>query len=334
MLTIKMDVHLHDLLRLCRKARLPLLFTGRHGIGKSEFFEEHAAVAEIGCIVRDLSLMEPVDLVGLPQVEDGRTVFRSPSFLPADGVGLLVFEELNRAPRHVQTPCLELCTRRRLNDYQLPAGWLIVAAVNPAGGDYDVDELDPALLSRFVRIGLEADRDGWLAWAKEHEVHADVLDYVASDPAVFAEPESNPRAWKHVSDLLRANAKVKAPDHLLQAAVAGKVGPERAAAFRCFCKTRVRPLAAREVFTSYGEHRAAVRKWIKKDGHLDLVRGTLLAVQKHLQSAHAFEAVQNDLAAWKNLSRFLHDLPGDLTEQARQFFAEREYAFPVKEAAK
>jgi len=84
---------------------------------------------------------------------------------------------------------------------------------------------------------------------------------------------------------------------------------------------------------AYGEHRTAVRKWVKEDGKLDLVRGTLLAVQKHLQSAHAFEAVQGDTVAWKNLSRFLRDLPGDLREQARQFFAEREYPFPVKEAA-
>ncbi len=333
MLTVKVGTDVHDILRLCRKARLPVLISGRHGIGKSELFEEYAAAEEIGCVVRDLSLMEPVDLVGFPQVEDGRTVFRPPSFLPSGGAGLLVFEELNRASRQVQTPCLELCTRRRFNDYQLPPGWLIVAAVNPAGGDYDVDELDPALLSRFVRIGLEADRDSWLGWAKGHDVHADVLGYVGSDPAVFAEPESNPRAWKQVSDLLKANAKVKAPEHLLQAAVAGKVGPERAAAFRCFCKTRIRPLSAREVFAAYAEHRTAVRKWAEEDGHLDLVRGTLLAVQKHLQSAHAFGAVQSDPAAWKNLSRFLRDLPGDLREQARQFFAEREYPFPVKEVA-
>jgi len=331
MLNIKMGEHLHDLLRLCRTARSPLLFTGRHGIGKSEFFEEHAAAENIGCIVRDLSLMEPVDLVGLPQIEGGRTVFRPPSFLPSDGQGLLVFEELNRAPRHVQTPCLELCTRRRLNDYHLPTGWLIVAAVNPSGGDYDVDELDPALLNRFIQIGLEADRDGWLEWAKENEVHPDVVEYVGSDLTVFSEPDSNPRAWKHVSDLLQASTKLKTPDHLLQAAVAGKVSPERAAAFQCFRKTRGKPLTAREVIDAYGAHRAAVRSWGKKEGHLDLVRGTLLAVQKHLQSAHAFEAVQNDPAAWKNLSRFLLDLPGDLKQQARKFFEEREYEFPSKE---
>lgn len=330
MLTIKMGNDAQDLLRLCRRSRLPALVVGRHGIGKSELFEQYAAAENIGCIVRDLSLMEPVDLVGLPQVEDGRTVFRPASFLPRDGKGLLVFEELNRAPRHVQTPCLELCTRRRLNDYALPPGWLIVAAINPPGGDYDVDELDTALLSRFVRIGLEADREGWLAWAKENKVHPDVLEYVGSDPLVFSEPDSNPRSWKQVSDLLNANAKLKIADHLLQAAVAGKVSPERAAAFQCFRKTRVKPLTAREVFGSYAEHRTVVRAWGGKEGHLDLVRVTLLSVLKHLQSTHAFETVRHEQAAWRNLTRFLRDLPGDLKEQAREFFDEREYPFPVK----
>jgi hypothetical protein len=111
-------------------------------------------------------------------------------------------------------------------------------------------------------------------------------------------------------------------------AVAGKVGPERAASFLAFVRTRVRPLTAREVVTGYGRCRAAVREWAKQEGHIDLVRGSLLALQKHLQSLHAFREVENDPAAWKNLTNFLEDLPGDLREEARRFFRERGYRFP------
>src|SRR5262249_44530712 len=144
---------------------------------------------------RDLSLMEPVDLVGMPRIESNRTVFCPPSFLPAGGEGVLLFEELNRASAAVRTPCLELCTRRRFNDYRLPDGWSIAAAVNPAGGDYHVDELDLALVSRFVRVTVEAGLTEWVTWAREHEVHKDVIDYAESDTSIFEDPQSNPRSW-------------------------------------------------------------------------------------------------------------------------------------------
>src|SRR5256885_3093470 len=56
------------------------------------------------------------------------------------------------------------------------------------------------------------------------------------------------------------------------------------------------------------------RSW-PPEGRLDLVRGTLLALQKHLQCAFAFEAVRDDPQAWACLTRFLGDLPGDLRVQ-------------------
>ena len=139
-----------DVINLACGADQPVLLIGRHGIGKSSFFEQAADRRGIGLIVCDLSLMEPVDLVGIPSINDnGRTVYAPPSFLPTDGTGLIVFEELNRAPRYVQVPCLQLLTARRLNDYALPPGWLPCAAIND-GEEYQVDDLDVAILSRFL----------------------------------------------------------------------------------------------------------------------------------------------------------------------------------------
>jgi hypothetical protein len=330
MRTVKVGPELHAIIRLCRKARLPLLIEGPRGIGKSQLLHEHAREENIGCIVRDLSLMEAVDLAGMPRIEGNRTIFCPPAFLPTDGEGLLVFEELNRAPPHVRTPCLELCTQRRLNDYPLPDGWAIMAAVNPFGGDYEVDELDLALLSRFVRVTAVADRESWLRWGRENQVHKDVLIYVESDPTVFDDPESNPRSWVHVSDLLNANRELRVGEPLLQIAVAGKVGPERAASFFAYLKKRIRPLTAQEILTGYSRYQATLQSWVEQEGRLDLVRGSLLAVQKYLQVSYIYEKVASDPAAWKNLTRFFRDLPGDLREQARHDFKERGYRFPLK----
>src|SRR5690606_34508179 len=119
------------------------------------------AVKEMGyeLVIRDLSLMEGPDLSGLPYFKDGRTHYAAPSFLPLDGKGLLWFEEVNRAPRHVIAPCFELLTSRRLNDYTLPPGWTVGFAINGAhhAEGYLVEELDPALLSRFMKLTIVPD---------------------------------------------------------------------------------------------------------------------------------------------------------------------------------
>jgi MoxR-like ATPase len=314
------------LTKLLYEADRPFLLVGRHGVGKSEILERAAAELDINYICRDLSLMEPPDLVGLPRLDGPVTRFIPPSFLPAGGRGLLVFEELNRCQSFMRTPALQLLTARSLNDYMLPAGWLPVAAINPPEEGYEVTDLDQALLSRFVRIDVEPDRGEWLAWARDNRVHADIITYVDMDETIFDTPESNPRSWKYASDVLHAAAKAMAPREALREAIAGVVGPARAAAFFRAIAGDESPLTADDVL-SYPKHGPRLRGWVK-DGRLDLVRGSLLAVQKRLQSQGHYDEVRGNIVAWKNLGRFLGDLPGDLREQAAVYFKDRGYNVP------
>ena len=163
MMPIKAGKPLVELTRLCYEADQPLLLVGRHGVGKSVLLAQAAAELGIDYLCRDLSLMEPPDLVGLPRLDGPVTRYSPPSFLPAGGKGLLVFEELNRCPPYMRAPCLQLLTGRVLNDYTLPAGWVPMAAINPADQGFEVDDLDPALRSRFVQAFVEPDREEWLA---------------------------------------------------------------------------------------------------------------------------------------------------------------------------
>lgn len=317
-----------DIAKLCYTANRPLLLQGPHGIGKSEILKQAADELGIGFICRDLSLMEPPDLVGLPKANGKTTQFLPPEFLPRKGNGFLAFEELNRCQQFMQAPCLQLMTARTLNDYCLPVGWLPVAAINPANGPYEVTDLDAALLSRFVQIDLIADHREWLNWARNNGIHSSVLQYVRSDSTVFNNTESNPRAWKYLSDIVSAfDADGKTPDQALRAAVIGTVGPKRGAAFLKFFRGADRPLTAEEVLTSYAQQRKLVLGWIKK-GQLDLVKATLLAVKKHLQPKREYEDAKAARKQWSNLTRFIYDLPGDLRDDAKEFFDERQYTFP------
>jgi hypothetical protein len=321
--TLKAGRPLVELVKLCFVARRPPLLVGAHGVGKSELLAQAATELGIGYICRDLSLMEPPDLVGMPKLDGGVTHFCPPAFLPTDGKGLLVFEELNRCPSYMRGPCLQLLTARSLNDYVLPPGWLPCAAINPSGADagYDVHELDEALLSRFVRVGVAADREEWLAWAEARGLHRDVLGYVASDPRIF--DDTNPRAWAGVSDLLRAAERAGGGKGALEVAIAGTVGEKRGIAFREFRKHGVATLPeAGELLANYRRHRDQVRAWADQ-GKTDLLDSLAHRAKLLLQPRDGYEKVRKDPTLWKALGAFLSDLPSDLAGGVREFLRER-----------
>jgi hypothetical protein len=327
-ITVAAGRPLLEILNLCYEASRSVLLKGGTGVGKSTLLESFAQRKKIGFICRDLSLMEPPDLVGLPKIQNGMTSFLAPEFLPRKGKGIFDLEEVNRAPEYMRAPCLQLLTARCLNDYRLPEGWLPVACINPAEDGYDAAELDPALLTRFVQINVVPSREEWVAWARENKIHDQVIAYVESDPGVFDSPLSNPRSWSYVSDLLLADLKLSTDPALLRAAVAGCVGPERATAFFGFVKNGVRPLRADEILFAYRSRRKVLQSWVA-DGKLDLVEATMLNVEKYLQARSDFQSVQDQPSAWKSLGRFLSDLPGDLRARAEEFFGERQYDLPA-----
>jgi len=124
-----------------------------------------------------------------------------------------MLEELNRAEIPVMQPALQLLSARRLHDYTLPAGWFCVAAINPDDGDYQVNELDPAMRSRFLQLTVRAERSAWLDWAVKANVHPIVRGVVETyEDALDQAP---PRSWAYVSDLLH----VLSPEELRDASL-------------------------------------------------------------------------------------------------------------------
>jgi len=323
MLTIAAGDPLIELLTLAYQANVPVLLHGRHGVGKSELLTQAAARLGIVAVVRDLSLMEPPDLTGLPRVgEEGRMHYAVPAFLPHTGCGLLVFEELNRCPRYMQAPCLQLLTARQLNDYTLPVGWLPCAALNDAADGYFAEELDPALLSRFLQVKVVPDVTEWVRWARLHQVHARIIDFVDNSPGIFDDAVANPRAWLRASQLLAVWERSERSQTLLAAALAGVLNERWALAFlQVYSDTR-RPLRPDEIIEAYPAHQAAMCQWISQ-GHLDVVAASLEVLKRHLQPQRAYDALVRDASHKAHVEAFFVDLPADLQRQVRAWLDER-----------
>jgi hypothetical protein len=320
-----------ELLSLAYRADIPALLIGSHGLGKSEVTAAAAAALGIDCISRDLSLMEPPDLVGLPKIREtpsgSVTTFLPPDFLPRGPGrgGFLLLEEINRAPRYMQACCLELLTSRRLNGYALPKSWLPVACINPKAEGYAVDLLDAALRSRFMQIPVCASVDSWTTWASANGIHPQVIEYVASVPDALDESKggSNPRSWTYASRTLQAAGAdlfERSPDTIVTA-LAGLIGPVHTTALLRLIYGTETALTPADLAHDWPAAKATMKRW-QKQGRIDLLGASMRAVLQWLRPDGVADMVRDDATLLRAVQGFFKALPGDLAEQAKSWLLE------------
>ena len=132
-----------------------LVLVGNHGIGKSEILTDYFSGKGMKVVPLFLGQMsDPGDLIGIPNRNDttGKTEFMPPYWFPLDGKPVVLFlDELNRARPEVLQTIMDLALNRTLAGRRLPDGSRIISAVN-AGDQYQLTDLDPALVSRFNRF--------------------------------------------------------------------------------------------------------------------------------------------------------------------------------------
>lgn len=221
-----------------------LMLTGEHGIGKSETLTEYFAGKGMKVVPLFLGQMsDPGDLIGIPSQNEstGKTDFMPPYWFPLDGKPIVLFlDELNRARPEVLQTIMDLALNRRLAGRELPEGSRIIAAVNE-GDQYQLTDLDPALVSRFNVYSFQPTSQEWLLWAEKAGVDGRVRRFIEDnslwldrnpdqkendDTGLDKTPDR--RAWKRVSDVIRGTDTVTL---VHQKMIAGIVGPKAALAF-------------------------------------------------------------------------------------------------------
>jgi hypothetical protein len=219
--------------------RRPCFLWGPPGSGKSSIVRRAAEQAQLELLDLRAVLLDPIDLRGLPRIENQTACWCPPSFLPKDGQGLLFLDELAQAPPLVQAACLQLTLDRRVGEYELPEGWNVIAASNRQEDRAGTHRLISPLLNRFIHLDLEINPDDWQEWAVQANVAAEVRSFLRYRPNLLFQFEPNalarsfptPRSWEFVSQVL-----ARTPPELLHAVVAGCVGAGPAAEFAGFCQ--------------------------------------------------------------------------------------------------
>lgn len=295
-----------------------IMLRAKHGVGKSSVIKQCAT--ENGMSYHDvrLSQCEVGDIKGLPLLDEkaGTTRFLKPYWWPRDmaSKGILFFDELNRASKDVLQAVFEICLDRRLDGEALPEGWRVVAAIN-ADDDYDVAELDPALLDRWFIIDFDPSPKEWIDWARSAKVHPAVVEFVSRNNSLLDPPVGNldagrvypsRRSWVAMSDTLIGMNLTDDTDGIITQTAKGWLGREIGVVFPKFMLNEFSQLKPSDVLDKYDEY---VQKIESACSDIEVVAALANSVTAEINERSAARMKEKQV---DNLKKFFALLPKDV----------------------
>src|SRR3954467_9660256 len=104
----------------------PVFLWGAPGIGKSSLVRDFAESLGLECVTLLGTQLAPEDLIGVPELVNGRSRFAPPESIARDEPYCLFLDELNASSPEVQKAFYSLILDRRIGEYELPAGAVVI----------------------------------------------------------------------------------------------------------------------------------------------------------------------------------------------------------------
>jgi hypothetical protein len=281
---------------LCLPPSRSVLLRAGHGVGKSkvvrqisakirkQLFEKKAIKDPVnGYPVIDIRLGQRSegDVIGLPSTDGRVTRFNPPNWyrMACDEPCCLFLDELNRATPEVMQAAFQIALDHELDLNKMHPLSRVYTAIN-TGAQYQVNEMDPALLSRFFVVDLHPSVKEFVAWARDTDpeqggnLHYFIPDFVEANEKWLLPPSNaetgtqhpTPRGWEFVNEALVYSGLIENPaDPLFWDVCRGFVGNECASAFHAYCKTVDNQITGEEMLNKF--HTAAIRGKFDRQSH-------------------------------------------------------------------
>ena len=253
-----------------------IMLVGKHGIGKSEILTSYFNSKGLKVVTLFLGQMaDPGDIIGIPskvEKQDAKgkatshTDFTPPYWFPQDDQPIVLFlDELNRARPEILQTVMDLTLNRKLAGKALPKGSHVISAVND-GEEYQLTDLDPALVSRFNIYEFRPTVEEWLNWAAGQNLDERVINFIQDNPTWLdgdsteykgLDKSADRRAWKHVSDIMLT---VDTINDVHKRIIAGIVGVGAAAAFIQSAQQR-KVITGKDLLLKYDKTMKTVEKY-------------------------------------------------------------------------
>ncbi len=214
---------------------------GPRGVGKSSVVRQVALHFDVPLVDLRLTTIEPVDLRGAIYADDvlARTVWFPPEFLPTPDqpAGILFLDELTAADQRLQISAYSLILDRRVGNYRLPDGWLVIAAGNASFHGAVCHDMGTAMADRMFHFNVQTVIDAFLDHALAQGFAPEVMAYLKVRPDKLDDTQAqlagdhligaSPRGWEDISNVLKSGLSDAAQRLFVQ----GRIGAANAAEF-------------------------------------------------------------------------------------------------------
>jgi hypothetical protein len=246
---------------------------GDSGIGKTSMAMQLAAELNLELVKLNLAQIEELgDLVGFPvkqyqMVKDGEqhqgpiwvdepalheytsagfhfTSNKRMSYCPPEWIadkqkgGILLIDDWTRGDTRFVQACMELIDRQTYISWKLPQDWHIILTANPDNGEYNVNSIDSAQLTRFISVNLKFDVDCWARWAERAGVDGRCINFLHMHPDLV-KGEINSRSVTNFFNSISSFDSFESNLPMIQMIGEGSVGQEFASLFVLFINNQL-----------------------------------------------------------------------------------------------
>ena len=208
-----------DYAEMVARSGLTLMTWGPSGAGKSDLAAQLVPRLKLDSMTDiRLAIKDPSDLKGVPvpDLQAGYVRWLRDQGLPTDPNAkvLINFDERNQPSPIIQAMAYQLILDRKLGDYEIPKGCVIVAAGNRVSDRGVVSQMPAPLRSRMWHCELKVDVDDFCAWAvkPENDIIPELISFVRWKPDQLHDFEPDmtayptPRTIAMLSKLLKRGA--------------------------------------------------------------------------------------------------------------------------------
>ena len=210
----------------------PVLLMGPPGIGKTQVMEQIALEMDLALVSYTITHHTRQSAIGLPFIREkmyGGVSCHVTEYTMSEIIasvydrmeesgkreGILFIDEINCVSETLAPAMLQFLQGKSFGNRQVPPGWIIVAAGNPAEYNRSVREFDVVTLDRVKLIPVEPDYGIWKTYALEAGVHGSILTYLDIHPDHFYKMETTvdgkqfvtARGWEDLSEMIYAGER-------------------------------------------------------------------------------------------------------------------------------
>lgn len=154
------------------------------------------------------SIHDPVDITGVPSVNQGTTFWNPPSqlarFEAGTGPGMIVVDDLAQGQTAMVNACASMILDRKVESLAFDPNVVFISTGNRAKDKAGSKTLPTHYSNRVCTVTMDFSIDDWTAWALSNNVPAEAVAFARLRPALMNDFDAQrginptPRSWSHL----------------------------------------------------------------------------------------------------------------------------------------